>query len=70
MTKYGSGDLNPQARALVTREYTSDSTFDTFIRDAAARATQEDIFANAGPFKAEVLRVWKEDGTNINSGFF
>ena len=70
MTKYGSGDLNPQARALVTREYTSDSTFDTFIRDAAARATQEDIFANAGPFKAEVLRVWKEDGTNINSGFW
>jgi hypothetical protein len=71
MSKYGSGDLNPQARALVPKkELASESTFDTLLRDTAAMARKEDIFANAGPYKAEVLRVWKEDEANISAGSF
>jgi hypothetical protein len=68
--EYGSGDLNPQAPRLVSREYTSQSTYDTFVRDACMSVTQEDILSNAGPWKAKVLRVWKEDGENSNAGFF
>jgi len=68
--EYGSGDLNPQAPRLVSREYTPQSTYDTFVRDACISATQDDIFSNAGPWKAKVLRSWKEDGENSNAGFF
>ena len=35
---HGSGDLNPQARSLVPREFTSDSTLDDFLRSGALQS--------------------------------
>ena len=70
MTQYGNNDLNPYERSLITRELTSDTTYDTLVRDAAQKSVKEDVFANAGPFKAEVLRAWKEDAKKQNAGSF
>jgi len=56
----GMGDLNPSETPMTRRELTSDTKYNRFAIDAAFESFGHNIFANAGPYKAIVLRSWQE----------